>query len=58
MENTNEMQVTFDSRSSNEAFARVTVAAKPQAAACAPCSWMKSRCFLVLYWRPGQMDMQ
>lgn len=27
MENTNEMQVTFDSRSSNEAFARVTVAA-------------------------------
>ena len=26
MENTNEMQVTFDSRSSNEAFARVTVA--------------------------------
>lgn len=27
MENTNEMQVIFDSRSSNEAFARVTVAA-------------------------------
>ena len=27
MENTNEMQVTFDSRSANEAFARVTVAA-------------------------------
>jgi len=27
MENTNEMQLTFDSRSSNEAFARVTVAA-------------------------------
>lgn len=27
MENTNEMQVIFDSRSSNESFARVTVAA-------------------------------
>ena len=27
MENTNEMQLVFDSRSSNEAFARVTVAA-------------------------------
>ncbi len=27
MENTNEMQLTFDSRSSNESFARVTVAA-------------------------------
>lgn len=27
MEHTNEMQVTFDSRSSNESFARVTVAA-------------------------------
>ena len=27
MENTNEMQIIFDSRSSNEAFARVTVAA-------------------------------
>ena len=26
MENTNEMQVIFDSRSSNESFARVTVA--------------------------------
>ena len=27
MENTNEMQLIFDSRSSNESFARVTVAA-------------------------------
>ena len=27
MENTNEMELIFDSRSSNEAFARVTVAA-------------------------------